>query len=524
MERRLFPASDVAVFGTGSPSPVWTRKNFPGDFHQNHSPHADQRENGPSFPRGLGGYLLPPPFRSPCHAGRGATGPIMTPLWIDALAIAVLVLFNAILAAAELAIISLRLSRVQQLAGNETPEGRALLRLRKDPERFVATVQVLMTLSTGLASGATGTVSYEKLKPILATIPVLNQHHVFLPLSVFAVILLQVFGMLVLGEIVPKTLAIQNNERIAMALSRPVLLISEIIFIPVRFVTTTSRLVLRMFRVAPGPSSYPISPEELELLLKEGGEHGIINRTEQDLIQGVFKFADISVREVMVPRVRMVTLRTNMSLAEIQVIFSEHRYSRYPVLKEESDEVLGILYFKDLVDVLTQSVPFHIERILHSPYFVPESMKVPQILKEMQKRRTQMALVLNEYGALDGLVTMEDLLEEIVGEIEDESDEVAKPVERLRDGSFLVDASLSVRDLSEDYSIPIPEGDDYETLAGFVLSQLQTIPRGGEFFFVKNMKLTVVEIDRQRVSRVKIEFLDDQKPLPENTIRQGASP
>jgi putative hemolysin len=437
------------------------------------------------------------------------TGPEMTPLWLDALAIAVLVLFNAILAAAELAIISLRLSRVQQLSGNDKPESRALLKLRKDPERFVATVQVMMTLSTGLASGATGTVSYEKLKPVLAMVPVFSQYHVFLPLSVFAVILIQVFGMLVLGEIVPKTLAIRNNERIALALSRPILLLSELIFIPVRFVTSTSRLVLRLFRVTPGPSSYPISPEELELLLKEGSEHGIINRTEQDLIQSVFKFTDISVREVMVPRVRMVTLRTTMTLPEIQEIFSEHRYSRYPVLREESDDAVGILYYKDLVDILTDNTPFHIERILHPPYFVPESMKVPHILKEMQKRRTQIALVLNEYGALDGLVTMEDLLEEIVGEIEDESDEVVKPVERLRDGSCLVDASLSIRDLSEDYSIPIPEGEDYETLAGFVLSQLQTIPRGGEFFFVKNMKLTVVEIDRQRISRVKIEFLGD---------------
>ncbi len=442
----------------------------------------------------------------------------MTPLWIDALAIAILVLFNAILAAAELSIISLRLSRVQQLSGSGSPESRALLKLRKEPERFVATVQVMMTLSTGLASGATGTVSYEKLKPVLGMLIDLNEHHVILPLAVFAVILFQVFTMLVLGEIVPKTLAIQNNERIALRLARPILLLSELIVIPVRVVTLTSRLVLRLIRVTPGPASYPISPEELELLLKEGGEHGIINRTEQDLIQSVFKFTDISVREVMVPRVRMVTLRTTMTLSEIQGIFSEHRYSRYPVLRGDTEEVVGILYYKDLVDILTESSPFRIERILHPPYFVPESMKVPHILKEMQKRRTQIALVLNEYGALDGLVTMEDLLEEIVGEIEDESDEIVKPVERLRDGSYLVDASLSVRDLSEDYGIPIPEGEDYETLAGFVLSQLQTIPRGGEFFFVKNMKLTVVEIDRQRVARVKVEFLDSQDSAPEPSV------
>ena len=432
----------------------------------------------------------------------------MTPLWADTLAIFLLILFNAFLAAAELSVISLRLSRVQQLSGDGSPDSRALLRLRKDPERFVATVQVLMTLSTGLASAATGTVSYEKFKPILAEIPGVAAHHIFLPLSVFGVILLQVFGMLVLGEIVPKTIAIRNNERIALRLSRPILLLSELLVLPVRVVTATSLFVVRLLRVTPTTASYPITPEELELLLKEGGEHGIINRTEQDLIQSVFKFTDISVREVMVPRVRMVTLRTGMTLSEIIGIFSENRYSRYPVLRAEGEEVAGILYYKDLVELLNAPGTFRIDKVLHTPYFVPESMKVPYVLKEMQKRRTQMALVLDEYGALDGLVTMEDLLEEIVGEIEDESDEVAKPVERLRDGSYLVDASLSIRDLSEDYRIPIPEGEDYETLAGFVLSQLQTIPRGGEFFFSKNMKVTVVEVDRQRVSRVRIEFLD----------------
>ncbi len=445
----------------------------------------------------------------------------MTPLWLATIAILVLILFNAFLAAAELSVISLRLSRVQQLSGDGFPESRALLKLRKDPERFVATVQVLMTLSTGLASAATGTVSYEKLKPILAEIPVISDHHIFLPLTVFGVILLQVFGMLVLGEIVPKTIAIRNNERIALLLSRPILLLSELLSLPVRVVTTTSLFVVRLLKVEPATASYPITPEELELLLKEGGEHGIINRTEQDLIQSVFKFTDISVREVMVPRVRMVTLRTSLTLHEIIEIFSENRYSRYPVLHAETDEVAGILYYKDLVELLNDPAPFRIERILHPPYFVPESMKVPVVLKEMQKRRTQMALVLDEYGALDGLVTMEDLLEEIVGEIEDESDEIAKPVERLRDGSCLVDASLSIRDLSEDYRISIPEGEDYETLAGFVLSQLQTIPRGGEFFFLKNMKFTVVEVDRQRVSRVKIDFLDG---LPHPTGGETSEP
>ena len=433
----------------------------------------------------------------------------MVPLWLDATAIALLILINAILAAAEISTISLRLSRAHQIAQAGTPEAQALLKLRRDPERFVATVQVLMTLITSLASALTGTVTNEILKPLLITSPMVERFHFLLPLSVSGIILLQVYGMLVLGEIAPKTLAIQQNEKIALSLSRPILFLSEFLRVPVLLVTTTSQWILRSFGIKPGSSVYPISPEELDLLLKEGTEQGVINRTEQDLIQSVFKFTDISVREVMIPRVKMITIDARMGMEEAIHFLADHRFSRYPVIREGSPDVIGILYYKDILEQLARKNPTRIETLIHAPYFIPETMKVAHTLKEMQKRRTQMALVLNEYGSLEGLVTMEDLLEELVGEIEDESDDIQKPVERLKDGSYLVDGSLSVRDLREDFGLAIPEGDEYETLAGFVLSQLQTIPRGGEFFYLPKLKITIVDMDKHRVSRVKIE------PVPE---------
>ncbi len=433
----------------------------------------------------------------------------MVPLWLDIAAIALLIFMNAILAAAELSTISLRLSRAHQIAAAGTPDSQALLKLRKDPERFVATVQVLMTLITSLASALTGTVTYEVLKPLLMTSPLVQQFHFLLPLSVSGIILLQVYGMLVLGEIAPKTLAIQQNERIALSLSRPVLFLSEFLRVPVLFITTTSQWILRSVGIKPGTSVYPISPEELDLLLKEGTEQGVINRTEQDLIQSVFKFTDISVREVMVPRVKMITIDARMGLEEAVRFLADHRFSRYPVIRDGSADVIGILYYKDILEQLARKTPTRIETLVHTPFFIPETMKVAHTLKEMQKRRTQMALVLNEYGSLEGLVTMEDLLEELVGEIEDESDDIQKPVERLRDGSYLVDGALSVRDLREDFGLAIPEGDEYETLAGFVLTQLQTIPRGGEFFYLPNLKITIVDMDKHRVARVKIEPVTD---------------
>ncbi len=429
----------------------------------------------------------------------------MVPVWVDILAIFFLILLNAVLADAALSVISIRMSRVHQMATDGTPDTRALARLRKEPERFVATVQVLMTFITSLASALTGTVTYEVLKPLLMTQPLFERFHFLLPLTVSGIILFQVYFMLVLGEIAPKTLAIRNNERIALLLSRPVLFLAEILSPLVQIVTSTSHGLLWALGFKTGRTAYPISPEELELLLKEGTEHGVINRTEQDLIQSVFKFTDISVREVMVPRVKMVTMDDAMDPGEAVRFMAVHRFSRYPIVKAGTEEVIGILYYKDLFERYSQDNRILLSDLVHAPFFIPESVKLSHTLKEMQKRRTQMALVLSEYGTLEGLVTMEDLLEELVGEIEDESDDIQKPVERLRDGSFLIDASQSVRDLRDDYGLEIPEGEDYETLAGYVLTQLKTIPRGGEFFYANNMKISIVDMDSHRVSRVKIE-------------------
>ena len=438
----------------------------------------------------------------------------MVPLWLNVIAIVLLILINAFLAAAELSIISIRLSRVHQMATNGAPETLAIERLRKDPERFVATVQVLMTLITSMTSALTGTVTYEVLKPRLINLPLVQEFHFLLPLSVSGIILLQVYSMLVLGEIAPKTLAIRNNERIAMLLSRPTLFLAEFLSLPVKIITATSQGFLHIIGVTTGRTAYPISPEELDLLLKEGTEHGVINRTEQDLIQSVFKFTDISVREVMIPRMKVVSMDASMTTEQAIQFLSDHRFSRYPVVRPETGEVVGILYYKDLFERFAQGQKARLIDMVHVPFFIPESMKVAHTLKEMQKRRTQMALVLSEYGTMEGLVTMEDLLEELVGEIEDESDDIQKPVERLRDGSFLIDASQSIRDLREDYSLNIPEGDDYETLAGYVIAQLQTIPRGGEFFYANNMKISIVDMDKHRVSRVKIEPVPEMPPIP----------
>jgi putative hemolysin len=209
----------------------------------------------------------------------------------------------------------------------------------------------------------------------------------------------------------------------------------------------------------------------------------------------------------MIPRPRIQAIDVETPVEQVLAHIIETGKSRYPVYRNTLDEVLGILYDKDLFRLLAEKKPIVLTEILRPAYFAPETALVSYLLKEMQKRRMPMALVVDEYGGVEGLVTFEDLIEEIVGEIRDEADREQRPVERLRDGSYLVDASISIRDLGEQYHLQFPESAEYETLAGFVLAQLQRIPRGGEIVTHQDWRLTIVDMDGRRIARVKVERL-----------------
>src|SRR5207249_1213692 len=222
------------------------------------------------------------------------------------------------------------------------------------------------------------------------------------------------------------------------------------------------------------------------------------------------EFTDTSVREVMVPRPKMFAIEVDTPIPDVLRIIDENKFSRYPVYRKELNDIRGILYQKDLLSRAVAGRPFKLTDLLHSVYYVPESMKVSVLLKEMQRRRIHMAIVVNEHGSVEGLVTLEDLIEEIVGEIQDEYDTEEKPVERLKDGTFIVDASMPIRDLIEEYGLHIPLSPDYEPLSGCITSQLQGLPRGGEVIQSGEYKFTVVDLGDRRVSKVKVERLADR--------------
>ena len=241
--------------------------------------------------------------------------------------------------------------------------------------------------------------------------------------------------------------------------------------------------------------------------MKEGRQQGVLDQTEMEIIHSVFEFTDTPVRKVMVPRPKIFALDADTPPGEVGTLIVESGFSRIPVYEGSVDNVVGVVYVKDALRLFEKRQPVVIRKVLHPAHLVPETKKVGELLKELQKRRSHMAIVVDEHGSVSGLVTLEDLIEEIVGEIQDEYDWEERPVERLRDGSLVVEGTVSAADLRERYEIPLPESSEFETVAGFMLEQLGSVPKGGEVVSLESWRLTVVDVERNRISKVKIERL-----------------
>jgi putative hemolysin len=268
--------------------------------------------------------------------------------------------------------------------------------------------------------------------------------------------------------------------------------------------TASTNLVLRPFGAKAFSERSFISEEEIKLLIEEGTDRGIFEPTEHELIHSVFRFTDISVKGVMVPVTAMVAFNINASQDVIIKTISSENFSRYPVYGRDKSDIKGILYNKDVFNELAYGRSISIPRILHNALFVPETMKISSLMREMQKKRQHMAIVIDEYGGVTGLVTIEDLIEEIVGEIRDEYD-TESPVQSLTNGRMLIDASLAIRDLNEDYGFDIPESNEYDTIGGFLISNLQRLPAVGDEYETETMKFTIVAMKGRRVLKLKAE-------------------
>lgn len=424
----------------------------------------------------------------------------------EAVIILGLIIANGFFACAEIAIISSHKARIKQLAEEGNAEARHVAAMHADPDRFLATVQVGITVVGATAAAVGGSSASRYLEPVIRDSLQISPRLAEV-LALGSVVLVISYLSLVLGELVPKALAIRYPDRIALFVGSLIHRISQLVYPFARLLSASSTLVLKVLRIHSAPPDRMETEEDIKLLLREGREKGEIELGEQEIIHSVFEFADACVREVMIPRPKMCSVDIRMPMNEILNLIAANMHARYPVY--DGDRVCGILNYKDLIHILREPEEAEggIRKLLHAPYFVPETMKALRLLKELQRRHMQMAIVVNEYGDVSGLVTIVDIVEEIVGDIRDEYDAEDTRVQRMRDGSLVVDADTSISDLVEDYPLDIPASPDYETLGGFMLTKLQGIPRGGEVVTHARHKFTIVDMDGMRIAKVKIDLV-----------------
>jgi len=428
--------------------------------------------------------------------------------WLEALLILALIFANGFFAASEIAMIATRKSRIDALLERGVSSAAAVARLKNDPDRFLATVQIGVTIVSSLASAIGGAAAISYLKPQIAALPLPLVARWAEAIALLIVVLPISYLSLVLGELVPKSLALRYSEQIACFVARPIEFLARVSSLFVKALTASSNFVLRIFGGDAGETASFISVDEIKSLIREGAAKGIFNETERELIHSVFEFTDTPVKAVMIPRTEIHAIEVHASLADVAKSFVESGFSRIPVFEGELDKVIGILYNKDVFKALQEKSDFRLRDHLHPAFFVPSTLPISELLKQLQRRRLAMALVVNEFGEVEGLATLEDLVEEIVGEIRDEYDrEEHGPVERLPDGSMVIQGSALLKDLKADFDLPFEDSADYHTLAGFLLARLKRIPRGGEWIEENGYKMTIVDMEGRRIVKIKLDRL-----------------
>jgi len=430
----------------------------------------------------------------------------MQELLLETVFIAILILLNGYLAGTEIAVVTARKSHIKELAESGNKNAQVFLKLKEEPDRFLATIQIGITTVGVLASAVGGVAAVKVIEPFLRALPLSWLTHAAQPIAIGIVVVLITYFSLIFGELIPKSIALMHPETIGLWTAKSIDTFSKFASIFVKILTFTTSIILSPFGRKTFTERAYVTEEEVKMLIKEGGQHGIFEPTEEKMLHSVFEFTDISVKEVMVPDTRMVSIPIDLSLKEIMSLIEQEQFSRYPVYAKELNDIRGILHAKDFLNALAKTGQVDVRKIMKSPFFVPETMKISLLLREMQKRRSHMALVVDEYGGISGLVTIEDLLEELVGEIHDEYD-TESPVVQIGSGQMLIDASISLRDLKEDYHVQLPESPDYETLGGLLITLLQKMPQVGDEVVVDEKRLRVVEMVGKRIAKIRLQEL-----------------
>ncbi|MCQ2405328.1 MAG: hemolysin family protein, partial [Clostridia bacterium] len=420
----------------------------------------------------------------------------------------VLIALNAFFAAGEIALISLNETKMEKSAEDGDKKAKKICKLLQNSSRFLATIQIGVTLAGFLASAtAAGYLAEPLAKWVLKLAPSLTAHAAAVEtVSLVLITLIISYFSLVFGELVPKRIAMAKAEKLAFAMAG-ILTACSVIFAPfVKLLALSTNGVLRLFGIDPHADDDPVTEEEIRLMVDEGEDAGIIEESQRDMLENVFEFDDVDAEDLMTPRIDVAALDVTESIADAIDECMQKGYSRLPVYEEDIDHIIGVLYVKDLLPYVGKELPSSVtlKSLCRETLFVPATVKGSALFQQMSEKHLQMAIVIDEYGGTAGIVTVEDLLESIVGNMQDEFDHESEELEQTGDNAFEADGALDVEELSEQLDVEFPEG-DYDTLAGFLLSELGHIPEVGEQVTFENVTFTVTEMDDRRIETVHID-------------------
>jgi len=439
-------------------------------------------------------------------------------------AVGLLILANAFFVAAEFALVSIRDTRIEQMLTSGVPGARAVRRLQRNLDDFLPAVQLGVTLCS-LALGWIGEpLAASTLMGWISVLP-FAQPHALVYAHIIAVTLgfaLITYFHVVVGELVPKSLALRRAEALAVAVAPPMLFFMTLARPAVRLLKNSAAVILRGFDIPMTERAQVHSPEELKLITTAARRLGVLPRFQETLIHRALELEDVPIREIMTPRQKIFSLPSNLPIEAATARVFERMRSRVPVYDETRgpEHIVGVIYSKDLARLMffrssTPVVELTLRQIMRDILVVPETKTVLDLIREFQQRRRQIAIVVDEYGSTVGLVTTEDAIEQLTGELEDEFDSPTLPVLPTAGGALLMDGGVNLRDLETQMQWDIPREGGVETLAGFVLMRLGHIPEAGESILYDGRRLTVVEMDKRRIGKIRVEpMVEDVQLLP----------
>lgn len=417
--------------------------------------------------------------------------------------ILVLTLFNAFFASAEMAIVSVNRNRIKMLADDGDKKASLLVDLLEEPNKFLSTIQVGITLAGFFSSASAATGISEVIGASLSQLGIPYAQSI----SIIVITIILSYFTLVFGELVPKRIALQKSEQMAMLSVRPIVFVFKFAKPFVKLLSLSTNVLLRVIGMSDTDLEEKVSREEIKSLVDAGEEYGVINQIEKEMINSIFDFDDKLAKEVMTPRTEVYMINSQLPLSIEELL--EENYSRIPVYEGDMDNIIGILYLKDFLHEAYQ-VGFEnvdIKKLLHRPYFVPECKNIDQLFKELQKSKRHLAVLIDEYGGFSGIVTIEDLIEEVMGDINDEYDDDDPVIRKIDNDTYIVNGLISIKELNDKLQLNLDEEtEDYDTLGGFLINQIDYIPSETEECMVEyeNLLFKVQCVKDKRIETVKI--------------------